>query len=106
MRTGRLRHYVEIQAPEVVTDELGYQEVIWITAGHTWAAVEPLRGKEYWAAASLQAESTIKVTMRPPGIEITPSNRLVFNGRILGIESVVNVEERNRELVLMCTEKR
>jgi SPP1 family predicted phage head-tail adaptor len=105
MRTGVLRHYIEIQAPEVVIDDLGYQEVVWTAAAHAWANIEPLKGDEYFAAASTQAQVSHKVTMRPPGIEVTSANRIVFGSRTLEIESVLNLEERNRELQLMCKEK-
>ena len=105
MRIGTLRHKVEIQAYITTVDPDGYPIQDWVTVAHAWAAVEPVAGKEYWAAAAVQAETTIKITMRPPGIEITPANRLLFDGRTLEIQSVINVEERDRELVLMCVEK-
>ncbi len=105
MRTGALRHKIEIQAFIITEDELGNQTEEWAKVAEAWAAVEPVSGKEYWAAAAAQAEATIKVTMRAPGVEVGPSNRIIFDGRTLEVESVINVEERNRELVLMCREK-
>ncbi len=105
MRTGALRHKIEIQAFIITEDELGNQTEEWAKVAEAWAAVEPVSGKEYWAAAAAQAEATIKVTMRPPGIEITPANRIIFGSRTLEIESVINVREQNRELQLMCKEK-
>ena len=43
--------------------------------------------------------------MRSPGEKITPLDRIVFEDRIFEIESVLDIEERGRELVLMCKEK-
>ena len=105
MRTGSLRHYVEIHALTIIEDDIGNQTEEWAKVAEVWAAVEPVSGKEYWAAAAAQAEATIKVTMRAPGVEVGPSNRIIFDGRTLEVESVINVEERNRELQLMCKEK-
>jgi SPP1 family predicted phage head-tail adaptor len=99
-----LRHRVEIQTLTVVYDEMGAPSKEWVTVGAAWAAVEPVSGREYWAAAAVQAETTVKVTMRYlPGI--TPYHRLLFKGKLYDIQSVINTEERNRELVLMCTAK-
>lgn len=105
MRTGLLRHRVEIQALTVTEDEIGNQVEEWVKVAEAWAAIEPIQGNEKLTAAYMQAETTHKVTMRPPGIEITPAHRIIFGSRIFEIESVINVEERNRELVLMCVEK-
>jgi len=104
MRTGSLRHYVEIHALTIIEDDIGNQTEEWAKVAEVWAAVEPLQGDEKLAAAYIQAETTHKVTIRYLA-GITPANRLLFDGRTLEIESVRNLEERNRELVLMCKEK-
>lgn len=104
MRTGSLRHYVEIHALTIIEDDLGNQTEEWAKVADVWAAIEPLQGDEKLAAAYIQAETTHKVTIRYLA-GITPANRLLFDGRTLEIESVRNLEERNRELVLMCKEK-
>ena len=105
MRTSTLRHKEEIQELIETQDAIGNQMYEWAKVGEAWAAIEPLKGEEYFAAATIQAQISHKVTMRPPGIEITPAHRIIFGSRIFEIESVINVEERNRELVLMCVEK-
>jgi len=104
MRTGSLRHYVEIHALTIIEDDIGNQTEEWAKVAEVWAAVEPLQGDEKLAAAYIQAETTHKVTIRYLA-GITPANRLLFDGRTLEIESVRNLEERSRELVLMCKEK-
>jgi SPP1 family predicted phage head-tail adaptor len=88
-----------------VEDDIGNQTETWAKVAETWAAIEPLKGDERWAAAYAQATTTHRVTMRPPGVAVHPSNRLVFNGRIFEIEAVLDIEERGRELQLMCVEK-
>lgn len=105
MRTGKLRHRVEVQRYGTSYDPEGEPIQEWQLLAKAWAAIEPLKGEEYFAAATIQAQISHKVTMRPPGIEITPADRIIFGSRIFEIESVINVEERNRELVLMCVEK-
>lgn len=104
MRTGSLRHYVEIHALTIIEDDIGNQTEEWAKVAEVWAAVEPLQGDEKLAAAYIQAETTHKVTIRYLA-GITPANRILFGSRTLEIESVRNLEERSRELVLMCKEK-
>lgn len=104
MRAGTLRHRVEIQALTVTEDDIGNQIYEWQTIATVCASIEPLKGREYWAAAQIQAETTVKVTIRYLA-GITPSCRVVFKDRVFDIQSIINVEERNRELVLMCREK-
>jgi SPP1 family predicted phage head-tail adaptor len=104
VRIGKLRHRVEIQEFTTVIDDDGYPTENWGTIATVWASVEPVSGKEYWAAAAVQAETTVKVTMRYRD-GITTAHRLRFGGRVYDIKAVINVEERNRVLELMCTAK-
>ena len=68
-----------------------------------WANVEPTTGREYVEMQKIRAETTYKVQMRfIPGI--THDMYLLFNGRKLEIESILNVGERNKELTLICVE--
>ena len=105
MRTGTLRHRVTLQEFVEIVDEYGTPiGEGWEDIATVWAAVEPITGREYIELHNTQSELSHKVTMRyRPGV--TPANRLLFNGRQFDIQSVLNLEERNRELVLMCKEK-
>ena len=105
MRIGKLRHKVEVQRFVTKKDEWGNTIEAWETLANVWAAIEPMKGEEFFAAMAFQSEITHKVTMRYFGERITTKDLLVFNGRTFDIESVINVEERNKELVLMCKEK-
>lgn len=104
MKIGQLRHRLEIQEKKSVKDEWGNQVSEWFTVATAWAAIEPIRGEEYWAAGAQQGETIHRVTMRyVPGV--TPEHRLLFGDRILEIESTLNLEERSRLLELLCKER-
>ena len=104
MKIGQLRHRLEIQEQRFVRDEWGNQVSEWLTVATAWAAIEPIRGEEYWAAGAQQGETIHRVTMRyVPGV--TPEHRLLFGDRILEIESTLNLEERSRLLELLCKER-
>lgn len=69
-----------------------------------WASVVPLSGKELERAREVIANATHEVRVRYR-VGITTQKRIFHDERILNIESVRNVDERNRELVLICVEQ-
>lgn len=100
---ARFRHRVTIQQKGKVQDEYGQEREDWMDVATVWAAVEPLRGREYFEAHQVQAEVTTRIRIRyRPGVR--PDMRVVYNGRIFNIQSVIDPEERHRELQLMCRE--
>ncbi|WP_139121850.1 phage head closure protein, partial [Piscirickettsia litoralis] len=63
----------------------------------------PDAGRELFSAHQFYSEITHTVTLRyTPGI--TPAMRVYFEGRYFEILSVINRDERNRELILACRE--
>lgn len=103
MKIGKLRHRVAIQAYTALRDSFGAEQPEWADVATVWASVAPISGKEYFASAQTNAELTTKITMRYLG-GITPNMRVVFDGRIFEIVSVLNYEERNVEQSLLCKE--
>lgn len=90
------------------------QDSNWGTTVVRWAEVLPLTGRELFQGQQVRQDVTHRVTMRwfrgapPTGSylpAVNPKMRLQLNGRTLQIASVINVEERNVELVLMCREE-
>jgi SPP1 family predicted phage head-tail adaptor len=105
MPPGKYPHLVTIEAPESVQDVIGNWELTFAELCKAYASIEPLRGREYWAAAQMQSEITHEIKMRPPGVAITSACEIVFGTRRFEIEVVRNIGERNRELVILCKEK-
>ena len=58
---------------------------------------------EYFAAQSTQADVTHRIVLRFLSV-IIPKMRVKFGSRVFDILSIINVNERNRELQLMCRE--
>lgn len=103
MKTGTLRHRVELQERTDTQDGTGQPIPAWATYATVWAAIEPLTARELIAAKQAQSEATTKIRLRyVSGVDHT--DRVVFGSRTYAINSVVNPDERNRELHLMCTE--
>lgn len=104
MRAGNLRRRLTIQQKGTVTRNSHGEEVItWKTYATVWGEVSPLTGREYLAAQEAQSAVNVRVRMRYLA-GVTTAMRVLYGSRVLEIEAVLNYQERNRELVLMCVE--
>ena len=104
MDFSKLRHRVTFMRPLTNTQNSmsenvpKYEDIMTV-----WAFVSPRTGREYDEAQKLRAETTYNVSIRyfP---DITAEMYIKFNGRILKIESVLNIGERNEELMIVAVE--
>lgn len=104
MRAGRLRHLITVQERvEVLDSNTGEVSSVWIDAATVWGAVEPMTGKEYLQAGSLQSEKTVAIRVR--GMTVTEKHRVTANGKQYDIRAVLDRNDQNRELTLMCTQR-
>lgn len=100
---GELRHRITIQKLNNSQNEYGEVSELWEDILNVRAGIYPISGKEFFAAETVNSEITHKVKIRY--IEgIMPNMRIKFNNRIFSIESVINFQERNIELQLLCKE--
>ncbi|WP_163830730.1 phage head closure protein [Spartinivicinus ruber] len=103
MRAGRLKHRITIEKPELTKDEFGQPTKTWVVVCTTRAAIDPISGKEFFAAQQINNAINYKITMRyRPGIK--PQCRVKYKDRLFDIHAVLNPKEANRELQLMCEE--
>ncbi len=103
MKIGKLRHSITIEQASETQAPDGSVIETWSTFANAQASIEPISGREYFAAQTTQADVTHRSYMRYiPGI--VPKMRVKYGSRIFDILSVINVNERNRELQLMCRE--
>lgn len=97
------RHRITLQELVTGQDEAGQPVREWQDVATVWAAVEPLRGREYWAAAQVQSEVTTRIRIRYRS-GIRPDMRVLYGGRVFNVTAVIDPEERHVELQLMCRE--
>lgn len=71
----------------------------WADAFSVFARVDPLVGREYFAAAAVQAEDSRKFTMRYRG-DVDPTMRIAFDGDEYNITSIQNIRSGNRETLI------
>ena len=101
---GKLRHQISLLKPIIVKDALGQEIEKFEVHKTVWASIEPLSGKEYFSAKQVNSEATIKITIRYVE-SLLPHWVVQFGHRIFNIEAIINFEERNRYLQLLCSEK-
>ena len=104
MRTQRLRHTVEVQKPTRTRDSLGDAVPSWTTVQDRPAAITPLSARDRLQADQRLNDITHRVRMW--WFEgLTHDYRLKLNSRIFEISSILNKDERNKIMELLCTEQ-
>ena len=106
-----LRHRVTIQEPVETQNTYGEPEIRWQNiATAVQCSIEPLRGREFFAARQENADVTVKIGMRyRKGISV---KQKIIHGPVCAcdtthteeflIEAPLDIMERHRELQLMC----
>jgi SPP1 family predicted phage head-tail adaptor len=97
------RHRITLQELVTGQDEAGQPVQEWQDVATVWGAVEPLRGREYFAAQQVQSEVTTRIRIRYRS-GVRPDMRVLYDGRLYNINAVIDPEERHMELQLMCKE--
>jgi len=100
MFAGELRHYVTIQTPIVTQDAAGGQVLTWTPTAYVWAAIEPLKGKEF-LEAKIHSEVETRIRIRTLST-VEEKMRVSHSSGIYEIVAVVNVREKGEETHLMC----
>lgn len=75
----------------------------WREVGRVFAEITPLSGREYLQAQQMQASVTHRIRSEYLA-GMTARMRLTHGTRVFSVASVVNVDEKCRELEWMCTE--
>lgn len=102
MNVGKMRHRITFQRQTTDKDRVGGYLDDYVDVATTWAQISPISGKEYFSQVRETTVShRIYCRYRP---NITPRLRIKFGKRIFRILSVINWEERNEGLTIMCEE--
>lgn len=108
MKAGTLRHTVSIQQRSATIDALGDVSDSWVTLITARAEVRPLSARELFAAQATQSQVSHQVTVRYRPELAAPkaaaTYRVLFGSRVFDVHGVMNIDERNREIRMMCSE--
>lgn len=101
MRAGRLNKRIVIEQKTTVDDDFGQPIETWSTFATVWASVEYQSGKEGFTADQLQAELITRFRIRYLA-NVTALMRVKFSGVVYDIQSVMNTNERDREMLILA----
>lgn len=109
---GELRQRITIQSADAAQNSSGEMIPSWTDYVTLWARVSPMTGRELLAAEQILATVSHTIQVRWPGrnFAITAGQRAKFTDPLgtvhyFDIQAVVNDDQRNRILQLLCTER-
>lgn len=103
VRAGDFNRRVTIQSRSTTKDSFGEAQQTWSTVITCWARIEPLSGRELVLAQAINAEVThlVEIFYRPT---VTAAMRVVYQGRVFNIVSVIDPDTAHISLELLCSE--
>jgi SPP1 family predicted phage head-tail adaptor len=103
MSIGQMKRRVTVQAITRTADSYGGQTETATSVATLWAYVEPLQGDEQLRAMQTGIQRPHRFTVRYRD-DISAAEELIYNGRTFDVKSVVDTDERHRELVILADE--
>ena len=104
MQAGKLRHLLTLQQATDVLNARGEPIPAWANVTTLWGEITPLSGREGLQAQQMYASATHRIRIRYRA-GVVPKMRFLKGTREFEIDVVLNVDERNRELVCFATER-
>jgi SPP1 family predicted phage head-tail adaptor len=103
LTSSKLRNSIAIQRETSTTDSVGGLVNTWATLTTVYAYIKPVSGSESVYSSRIDSSITHKIYIRYLAT-VSPKQRVNYNGRLMNIKSVLNLEERNKWLELHCVE--
>ena len=104
MKAGALRHLLTLQQSADALNARGEAIPNWSDVTDLWGEITPLSGREGFQAQQMYASATHRIRIRYRA-GVVPKMRFLKGSREFEIDAVLNVDERNRELVCIATER-
>jgi SPP1 family predicted phage head-tail adaptor len=107
MRAGRLRDKVSIQTRSTTADAFGGLVDTWTEDATRSCSIEPVNGKEYFAAQGEQTAASVRIRFRYEAGLLSPAKRLVDN-RVSPaviydiVAPIIDPGNEHGELIAMC----
>jgi len=103
-RSGNRRHRVELQQPTTTRNEIGEAIESYSTYATVWASVmsHGAAGEES-EASTHRGRQRFRINIRANS-DIQLTHQVIFDSRTFEINAIDNTWERDREMILSCTE--
>lgn len=103
MKSGDLRRRITIQKPIPSVDREGLPTIAWQDVATVHAAVEPINGREFFQAGAEISQISTRIRIRYLS-GILPTMRVLYGMRVFNIRTSIDIDDRHREIHLMCQE--
>jgi len=100
---GEMRHRITFQKLTVTTNQSGFEVEEWQDYMTVWSEISNLSGREYYQAAAVQAEKTVKFTIRYLS-GINTDMRILFDSRQYNITTIDNFKYENKFIEIKAQE--
>ncbi len=104
MISGRKSKSIQIETVTQVVNAFGGLAETWATFKKVFAEVSPTRGQEYFSSRQINTKNNVSFRFNYFS-GITTKMRVSYDGKVYDIQSIININERNREIELMCEEQ-
>lgn len=109
MRAGRLRDNVSIESIGSARDQFGQVVESWSEETTRRCSIEPINGREYFAAQGENVIDNVRIRFRYEAGLISEKKRLVDKSVspnvVYDIQSIINPGNEDRELICMCVRR-
>lgn len=103
---GEMRQRVNLQQLTETPDDYGQMVKSFATVYTCWASIRPASGRGLVNSEQLKSVVSHAIVMRyNPDLTFDPTYRITYGSRVFNIESIVNIAERGKKLVALCSEQ-
>jgi len=103
MEIGKLKHRITFESFTSLIDENKIETKIWQDHKTVWAFVSNLHGKEYFEAAAVQREKTVKFVIRVIS-DIDESMRIIFKEKYYNITFIDHIKYEKKYMEIKALE--
>lgn len=103
VKAGELNKRISLQAVTQTETATGGISESWSTFISVWAQVKPTSSREFMQASQAREKVSHRIKIRYRS-DVTVKHRVRYGSRTLKIVSVINTDESDEELILMCEE--
>lgn len=100
---SRLRHRLTLQQPSLTSDGVGGYLRSWEEVAELWSEISPISGNESFEHGQTMSSRRYRIVLRHRG-DIHPAMRLVFEGRVFNIRTIINRMEKDQLIEILAEE--
>lgn len=112
MQAGKLRNKVTLQSRVLTPNAVNEEVATYVDLVDVFASIEPIQGREFFAAQQVQADVTTRIRIRFRA-DAVPTMRVRYITShdspqtidYYDVEAVMHTNELRRETILMCRKR-